>query len=484
MGRYFVGIDVGTQSTKVLLVDGDAARVHGRAARPHVSLQDPATGRFEQEPRVWIEALRAACAELSARHPSEWKAVVALGVSGQQHGLVALDERGEVLRPAKLWCDTSTSREAAELSAKLGRPVPVGFTASKLLHLVQNEPEHAARVRRVLLPHDYINFVLSGDAWMECGDASGTGFFDPAAREFDARALSAVDARLAGWLAPLVAARTLPARLSARGRELTGLSAGCAIAAGSGDNMCSAIGAGAVRPGVTVLSLGTSATIFARSASVPHDPRGWIAPFCDATGAWLPLACVMNATAVVAEWNGLCGGTREDFEAAALRAAPGAGGLALLPFLVGERVPDLPRACGVLDGWRSGSLTRDNLARALLEGVANNLQLCLEHFAQQGMPTPGLRVVGGAAASAAWQRVLADLLGVPLSISAEAETAALGAALQAQWAASPGLALEEIVAAHERESVVIEPDRRLSAWAQEQAQAFREQLRRLHGVDV
>lgn len=496
MGAHFVGIDVGTQSTKVLLVDGEGGRIIARAARSHVSLQDPATGRFEQDPAVWVAALRGACQELAAAHPSEWQRVLALGVSGQQHGLVVLDERGEVLRPAKLWCDTSTQAEAEELSQRLKRNVPVGFTASKLLSLVRREPEHAARVHRVLLPHDYINWVLSGEAWMECGDASGTGFFDSGARRFDPTALAAIDARLVDWLPPLAEASSLPARLSTRGRELTGLPEGCAISAGSGDNMCSALGAGAVREGLAVLSLGTSATIFARSEKPVHDPRGWIAPFCDAAGGWLPLACVMNATAAVQEWTQLFGGTREEFEAAALRAAPGAGGLSVLPFLVGERVPDLPQARASLHGWQSGALTRENLARAILEGVAHSLRLCLEQFGKLGLPAEELRVVGGAALSPAWQRVLADVLQVPLAIGQESETAALGAALQAQWAhscagagaqtqaarAERAAMLSSVLAPHLAATARVDPDHRLADQAAAGQVQHRERLALLYGV--
>jgi len=491
MGAHFVGIDVGTQSTKVLLVDGERGCVVARAARGHVSLQDPASGRFEQDPAVWLAALRGACQELSATHPREWRSVQAVGVSGQQHGLVVLDEQGEVLRPAKLWCDTSTQAEAEELSQALGRRIPVGFTASKLLWLLRREPEHAARVRRVLLPHDYINWVLSGKAWMECGDSSGTGFFDSDARRFDARALARIDARLEDWLPPLVEARSLPARLDARGCELTGLFEGTAIAAGSGDNMCSALGAGAVCEGLAVLSLGTSATIFAHSARPVHDPRGWIAPFCDAAGAWLPLACVMNATAAQEEWTRLFGGSRAEFEAAALRAPLGAGGLCILPYLIGERVPDLPHARASLHGWRSGALTRENLARAILEGVAHSLRLCLEQFTALGLAAEELRVVGGAASSPAWQRVLADVLQVPLSIGAESETAALGAALQAQWAhagvassscGAPLPTLSTLVEPHLAHAARVEPDRTLGAQAADAQAQHRQRLALLHGV--
>jgi len=256
----FLGLDVGTQGTKALLVDLETKSVLARASSSYGLIEGLAPGAAEQHPATWLGAIATACAELFGERPAERARVGGIGVSGQQHGLVVLDDDGNVLRAAKLWCDTSTAREAEVLSQRLGRRVPVGYTASKLVWLAHAEPRVYERVACVLLPHDYVNFALTGNVWMECGDASGTGFFDPLTRRFDPRALAAVDARLAHLLPGLVAADSLPGVLSEAGAQLTGLPQGIPVSAGSGDNMCSAIGAGATRAGVLVGSLGTSAT--------------------------------------------------------------------------------------------------------------------------------------------------------------------------------------------------------------------------------
>lgn len=430
----FLGLDVGTQGTKALLVDVAGARVVARASSSYGLIEDLGPGAAEQQPATWLAAIRAATSELFRGREAERARVAGLAVSGQQHGLVALDSSGAVLRPAKLWCDTSTAREAEDLAQRLGRPVPVGYTASKVLWLARHEPHHFARTARVLLPHDYVNFALTGTAWMECGDASGTGFFDAERRAFDARALEAIDARLGELLPPLVAADAIPGQLSRAGAELVGLAPGTPVAAGSGDNMCSALGSGATREGVLVCSLGTSATIFQRSARPPIDPDGLIAPFCSADGAWLPLLCVMNATGVSEEVRRAFGLTHARFDELALSAPPGANGLLFLPFLAGERVPALPQATGSLLGMRAGSLEPALLARAALEGVALNLEWGLERLRRLGGEVHELHLVGGAAQSASWPRVVCDVLGLRVRPLAEPEAGALGAALQAAWA--------------------------------------------------
>lgn len=430
----FLGLDVGTQGTKALLVDLERACVIARASSSYGLIEGLPAGAAEQHPSTWIAAIRAACAELFRERPKDRMRVGGVGVSGQQHGLVVLDARGEVLRAAKLWCDTSTVAEAQRLSEQVGRRVPVGFTASKISWLARTQPELFARVAHVLLPHDYVNFALTGEYWMECGDASGTGFFDVRERRFDARALECVHSRLSGLLPPLVDAHALPGALSAAGAQLTGLPVGTPVAAGSGDNMCSAMGSGATREGVLVCSLGTSATIFHHSSKPVIDPEDLIAPFCGASGGWLPLLCVMNATGVAEEVRRAFALSRERFDELVLARAPGADGITFLPYLAGERVPDLPLACGVLHGLRPGSLDPALLARAALEGVALNLQWGLERMRALGTRADELNLVGGASRSRAWARILADVLGLRVRPLAEPESAALGAALQAAWA--------------------------------------------------
>ena len=475
----FLGLDVGTQGTKALLIDLETKSVLARANSAYGLIEGLAPGAAEQHPSTWLAAIGAACAELFRGRMAARARVGGIGVSGQQHGLVVLDRAGVVLRAAKLWCDTSTAREAEVLTQRLGRRIPVGYTASKIVWLAQAEPQLFERAARVLLPHDYVNFALTGSAWMECGDASGTGFFDPLTRRFDPRALAALDARLADLLPELVAADALPGVLSAAGAELTGLAPGTPVSAGSGDNMCSAIGAGATRAGVLVCSLGTSATIFHRSAKPVIDPAGLIAPFCDATGGWLPLLCVMNATGVAEEVRRAFALTHARFDELALGAAPGAGGLTFLPYLAGERVPDLPHATGEIRGLRPGSLDPALLARAALEGVAFNLAWGLERMRALGTRAEELHLVGGASQSRAWTRVLADVLDLRVRPLAEPESAALGAALQAAWAvrraAGEPTALDELARGFLAPAAQpVEPDPRAHAALVPLAARFRE----------
>lgn len=474
-----LGLDVGTQGTKALLLDVERGEVVARASSAYGLIEGLAPGAAEQHPDTWWQAVRACLATLA--RTQDLAGVRAVGVSGQQHGFVPLDAEGRVLRAAKLWCDTETAPEARELTRLFLRHVPAGFTASKILWLKRHEPERFARLAHVLLPHDWLNYRLTGELAMEAGDASGTALLDPATRRFDARACYALDPGLEAKLPKLVPADRPMGRLSAAAARELGLPAGIPVAPGGGDNMCAAIGSGATRPGVATLSLGTSATVFAYSRTVVLDPAGLIAPFCDSTGGYLPLLCVMNATGVLHEVARLFPGeTLEGLTRAAEAVPRGAGGLLLLPYLAGERVPDLPEASGTLLGLRPGLLTPGHLFRAALEGVALNLALGLERLRALGLPCTRVRVVGGGARNALWARILCDALGAELERLAEDESAALGAALQAAWVERGG-ALEPLVEACVRTvgtPLAPEPEG-VRAYAEAGAR-FRDALRRLH----
>jgi D-xylulose kinase len=446
MDGLFLGLDVGTQGTKALLIDAAAAAVVARGEAHYGLIAGLGPGHAEQHPHTWIEAVRTAAAE--ALRGFDAGRVQGIGVSGQQHGCVVLDEHGCVVRPAKLWCDTSTAPEARALSARLGRAVPTGFTASKLLWLRQREPLRWRCVRTVLLPHDYVNLVLCGNACMEAGDASGTGFFDPAARAFDRAAMAAIDEQLDRLLPELVGAGDPAGRLSAEGAQLLGLRQGLLVSAGGGDNMMSAIGSGATRSGVVTLSLGTSATLFARSERPVLDPDGLIAPFCSSDGAFLPLLCVMNCTGLLEEVKAAFGMDHGLLTAAAAAVPPGSDGLLWLPFLQGERVPDLPEATGTLLGLRPGLLRAGHLYRAAMEGVALNLAWGADRLRALGLHIERVHAVGGAARNGLWLAILADCLGVPVQPLLETESAALGAAIQALWTVrrqrEPGLSCDAV----------------------------------------
>lgn len=482
-GPLFLGFDVGTQSTKALVVDVAAGQVVARASAPHTMVEGLPPGHLEQDPQQWL----AACAATARAVLPQVDAarLAGIGVSGQQHGCVVLDERGDVVRPAKLWCDTATAAEARELGERLGRSVPTGFTASKLLWLARHEPANWARVRSVLLPHDHVNRWLCGEAAMEFGDASGTGFFDPVARTFDAAAMAAIDARLPSLLPPLRAPGAFAGRLCAATAQQLGLRPGIPVSAGGGDNMMAAIGSGATTAGVVVASLGTSGTIFTRTESPLLDPRGAIAPFCSSDGAWLPLLCVMNVTGVTEEVRALTGMDHAALTAAAAAVGPGSGGLLWLPFLLGERVPDLPEATGTLLGMRPGTLRPGHLYRAALEGTALNLGAGLDRMRDLGLLVDEVRLVGGASGNLLWQQILANVFGVVVRPLLEAESAALGAALQAAWAVRRAageseLSCDAVAAPFVRLGAAVAPEPRWQPAYQALRLRYRQELERLH----
>ncbi len=482
----WVGLDTGTQGTKGMVLDAESGAIIGRASAGHGLLEGLPTGAAEQHPETWMDAIRTVCAELCAQvDPARIRGI---GVSGQQHGFVPLDVDAQVIRPAKLWCDTSTAAEAAELSSLYERSVPAGFTASKILWLKRHEPENWSRLRTILLPHDYVNFRLTGAFSMEAGDASGTGFFHAPSRSFDLHEVSVIDPRVCDMLPELIDAGTPAGRLSADGAALTGFPEGALVSSGGGDNMMSAIGSGATRPGVVVVSLGTSGTVFCHASEPVVDPDGLIAPFCDSTGGWLPLLCVMNLTGVTEEvrtaFHGDDEGAHERLTAAAAAVPAGCEGLLWLPYLSGERVPDLPDATGAMLGMRPGLLTAGHLFRAAMEGTSLNLAWGVERLRGLGISVEAVRLVGGAARNPLWREILAACLGAPVTVLAEPESGALGGALQALWTDRREQGLEADIdvlasAVVATEGEPVEPDPGLVATYGEQGDRFRSEVARL-----
>ena len=437
----FIGIDSGTQSVKAIVLDLATRKVVAEARAPHTLISGLPVGHMEQHPQDWTAALDAVLREVAAK--DDGSQVRGIGVSGQQHGFVPLDERGEVIRPAKLWCDTSTITECAIITRKLGGPkaairktgnmIVPGFTAPKILWLKRHEPANYRRLRHVLLPHDYLNFWLTGNYFMEFGDASGTALLDVRKRSWSKDAINAIDPKLAGWLPTLSESHEAAGTLKPELAKRYGFSAEVVVSAGGGDNMMGAIGTGNVTPGVVTASFGTSGTIYAYAGKPVVDPEGEIAAFCSSTGGWLPLLCTMNVTTVTEQMRALLG---QDFTAldAAVKAAPaGAGGLVLLPYLAGERTPNVPEGSGVLLGLNPQTFNPGHLARAAMEGVTMGMNYGLRRLAQLGVKAKEIRVTGGGAKSPVWRQLMADIFGVPVVAMVEDEGAALGGALQAAW---------------------------------------------------
>jgi xylulokinase len=443
----FIGIDSGTQSTKAVVLDVEQKKVIAEARAPHHLIAGLPVGYMEQHPQEWIAALDTVIAAVIAQVDAS--RVSGIGVSGQQHGFVPLDEKGGVIRPAKLWCDTSTVKECELLTRKLGGTKAAikqagllflpGFTAPKILWLKRHEPQNYRRLRHVLLPHDYLNFHLTGNYFMEYGDASGTALMDVRRRVWSPAVVNAIDRHLADWLPPLSGSHEIAGPLRPELARKYGLPVEVIVSAGGGDNMMGAIGTGNVAPGVVTASFGTSGTIYAYAKQPVVDPQGEIAAFCSSTDGWLPLLCTMNVTTVTEHYRRLFGLEARAFDALAATAPAGAGGLVLLPYLEGERTPNVPLGSGVLLGINGKNVQPACIARAAMEGVTMGMNYGLRRLAALGVKAKEIRVTGGGAKSPVWRQMMADVFGVPVVAMVEDEGAALGGALQAAWA----LALRE-----------------------------------------
>jgi xylulokinase len=417
------GVDSSTQSTKVLVVDGATGEVVRSGTAPH----PPGT---EVDPAAWQDAFTVACAD------DLLDGVAAISVGGQQHGMVALDSEGAVVRPALLWNDTRSAPDAADLVAEGGGPerwaaltgsVPVAsFTVTKLRWLARVEPRNAERVATVVLPHDWLTLGLThGDPVTDRGDASGTGYWSPASGTYDRSllelALGRSDVALPRVLGP---------------DEIAGeTSWGAVVGAGTGDNAGAALGLAAAA-GDVMVSIGTSGVVCAVADKPTGDPSGLVAGFADATGRFLPLTATLNATQVLDALRRLLGVSWDDFDALALSAAPGADGVVLLPYFAGERTPDLPTATGRLVGLRVDTLTPATLARAAVEGVLCGLADGLDAIRAQAVPIDRVLLVGGGARSRAMQELAPTVFGLPVDVPEPGEYVALGAARQAAWVLS------------------------------------------------
>ena len=417
------GVDSSTQSTKVVVCDAETGEVLRAGRAPHPD-------GTEIDPRSWWAAYEQASAGLL-------DGVAAIGIAGQQQGMVCLDEAGEVLRPAILWNDTRSANAAVDLTAEFGGPkawadavglVPVAsFTVTKLRWFSRAEPALADRTSMVLLPHDWLTHRLradGGEPTTDRGEASGTGYWSPAAGAYRQD------------LVRLAFGRDVALPRVAGPAEVVGETAsGALLSAGTGDTMGGALGVG-LRPGDVVVSLGTSGCVYGLSDVPTADARGLVAGYADATGRFLPLVCTLNAARVLVTVADLLGRSLAELDELALSAQPGAGGLTLLPYLDGERTPNLPDARGLLAGLTRANASAANLARAAVEGMLGGIADALHALRAQDVPVDRVLLIGGAAQSRAVRAVAPALFGAPVSVPRPAEYVALGAARQAAWALS------------------------------------------------
>jgi len=430
------GIDSSTQSCKVTIRDAGTGALVRSGEAPH----PPGT---EVDPAAWWSALHFA-----ARNAGGLDDVAAISVAGQQHGMVCLDADGEVVRPALLWNDTRSAAAAAELVAELGDgdaergaaawaqatgSVPVAsFTVTKLRWLAGHEPGSMARASAVCLPHDWLTWKLAGGPGLDAlhtdrSDASGTGYWSPATGQYRLDLLKLAAGRELG----------VPFVLGPDGQAGELAAGGARLGAGAGDNAAAALGLGA-GSGDVVVSIGTSGTVFTVSDQPAADPTGAIAGFADATGRFLPLVCTLNAARVLAAVAGMLGVGLDRLAKLALAAAPGAGGLTLVPYLEGERTPNRPGATGTLHGLTGENATRENLARAAVEGMLCGLADGLDAIRAAGAPVRRVMLIGGGARSAAVREIAPAIFGVPVGVPEPGEYVADGAARQAAWLLAGG----------------------------------------------
>ena len=440
----YLGIDCGTQSLKVLAWD-PINGTSDSASESYDLIGNLPPGYKEQHPYNWIDALEG-CMGALRQQGVDLSAVRGIGVSGQQHGLVVLDSSHRVIRPAKLWNDTSTEAHCSSILEaaggissyidEIGNALPPGFTASKIAWIKEHEPDSYLRIRSLMLPHDYLNFYLTGEMTAESGDASGTGYFRVRQRAWSTQALSWIDPDrdLQACLPRLIQSDEPAGVLRVPLAQKWGMRSAVAISSGGGDNMMGAIGSGNVSPGTLTVSLGTSGTLYSCSSSPVIDPRGEVAAFCSSSGEWLPLVCTMNVT-VATEMirTGFFGAGLADFDRQIEQVPAGSEGLLLLPYLEGERVPNSPKGTGVLLGIRPATASPPYLARAAMEGVTLGLKYGLERLKELGLAPNEIRLIGGGSRSRVWRGIAADVLGVTCVSPRNEEGPAFGAALQAAW---------------------------------------------------
>ena len=425
--QLIAGVDSSTQSVKVVIRDSNTGELvrQGRASHPDGT---------EIDPVHWLNGLNSAVSEAGGIED-----VSAISIAGQQHGMVALDSNGDVIRDALLWNDVrsadaaeSLNREAggdAEIAKKVGSKLVASFTAAKLRWLADHEPENAKKTASVALPHDWLSWQIQGGKdftklFTDRSDASGTGYFDPSTSQYRQEIIELALGKNRQIQFPRIIAA------SEFGGETQN---GIPIAAGAGDNAAAALGLQA-QPGDVVVSLGTSGTAFAVSQTPTHDPSGSVAGFADATGRFLPLVCTLNAARILDSACQMLGKTHDEIAQLALSAQPGAHGLTLLPYFEGERTPNRPNATGVLSGMNINNSNPADIARAMIEGMLSGLADAVDSLVALGVKVERILLIGGAAKNPAVQVIASALFGREVLVPPAGEYVANGAAKQAAWA--------------------------------------------------
>lgn len=444
--QYLIGIDVGTSGTKVLLTD-TAGRIAASVTKEY-ALYQPQSGWAEQDPADWWQAACEGIREVLEKSGIRAAQVACIGLTGQMHGMVMLDQDDRVLRRAILWCDQRTEAECEQIISTVGHdryiqiaanPPLTGFTCPKILWVKKHEPDIYRQCAHILLPKDYIRFCLTGNKASEVTDASGTGLLNVRERAWSQELFDALGIP-AHWFGPLLESSEIAGQITEAAAAATGLQAGTPVIAGAGDNAAAAIGNGMVAPGDAFVSIGTSGVVYVCTDGCKIHPKGIVHSFCAAVPNQWYVMGVTQAAGLSLKWF------RENFAECfaapgvhpydrmtelAAAVPPGAEGLTYLPYLMGERTPHLdPNARGAFIGLQYGH-KKEHFVRAILEGVAFSLTDCVEAIREMGVDIPQLSACGGGSHSALWRQILADVTGIPLETIGQNEGPALGAAILA-----------------------------------------------------
>lgn len=469
------GIDMGTQSIKTVLYDWSEKKIIAKAQVP-VDIIARNDGTREQKTE-WYDKALADC--FAAFTPEQKASIAAIGVSGHQHGFVPLDADGNPLYNVKLWNDTTTTEECRLITEAAGGAESVisevhnlmlpGFTAPKILWLKRHRQDAFAKLRYIMLPHNYLNYVLCGSYNTESGDASGMAIYDGIKKQWSKKICNCIDGGLYDLLPPVIESDVPSGYVSEKAAAAFGIPVGIPVSSGGGDNMMSAIGTGTVRDGFLTISLGTSGTLFGYSSVPVADPVRGVSGFNSSTGGFLPLLCTMNCTVATEETRSLFALGVKEFDELAAQTVPGADGVVFLPFFNGERTPNLPHGKACICGISAANCSRNNIARAAMESAIFGMRQALGVFQELGFTAQEIRLTGGGSKSRLWRQITADIMQLPVKIPDNDEAAAMGGAIQALWCLEKRLGknipIAELVDEHisVRESETVFPDSKTSS---------------------
>lgn len=433
------GIDMGTQSIKVVLYDWENRVTIAKSQVP-VDIIAENDGTREQKTEWYDAALEACFASFTADQRASIKAI---GISGHQHGFVPLNAEGKPLYNVKLWNDTSTVEECKIITDAAGGNDAViaevcnlmlpGFTAPKILWLKRHKPEAFAKLAYIMLPHDYLNWLFTEKYIMEAGDASGMALFNGITKTWSEKICSIIDPSLTKLLPSIIASNAPAGFVTPKAAKRFSIPEGIPVSSGGGDNMMGAIGTGTVRDGFLTMSLGTSGTLYGYSENPVSDPVKGLSGFNSSTGGYLPLLCTMNCTVATEETRALFGMDVKEFDSCASKAPVGAEGVVFLPFFNGERTPNLPNGRASIMGLSAANASRENIARAAMESAIFGMRIGLEAFQALGFRAKEIRLIGGGSKSALWRTIAANVMNLPVKRPENDEAAAMGGAIQALW---------------------------------------------------